>query len=137
MLVHYLRKKVDENTGNWIKENKNGRYLVSKGPLWGVLVSNGYNQVGWSLWNQKAEDDELRKRMTEIWIDNGMPEHRAFQKAQKLHATFDKGDALKIALNRCKSHYNPYYVPSSIQEYYFVMKERSRKYYGKEKVQAW
>lgn len=103
----------------------------------GILVSDGYNQVGWSLWNQKAENRELRKQMMETWIDNGMPEYRAFQKAQKLHATFDKDKALQIAMNRCIYRSHPALfrqpdgtVPFSIREYYEVMEERSRKYYG-------
>lgn len=121
MIVHYL-KDVNE-----IREGNNGRYIVSSGKRKGVLVATGPGEVGWSLWNEKAEIEEFINTHYEYWISHGMGYVAADEKAEKLAKTkvrFDRELAISIAFDHLKTP-----PPASIERFHSLIVERSMRYF--------
>ena len=131
MLVHYLREH------NEIVEKDGRKFIRSHGPKRGVLISTGRNRVGWSLYNKKAEDEEIQDEAFDFWIQHGMSYENAEHKASKLSSRFDKKKAIHYAKQREETSTSLYVkliededsIPHSIKKFIPVMVERSRNYY--------
>ncbi len=123
IIIHFLR----ENNKIVVKDK--GSYIVSRGPLRGVLIATGPGVVGWSLWNEKAEIAEYIRNKTWFWQHHGMSRSTALIKANRLSKTrvrFNKEEGIHLARIRIVDPETP---PEFIKPYFDLMIVRSKRYF--------